>query len=209
MGEQTTPTGAAVLTTLADGFGPMPAMTLDAVGVGAGTRDGQTRPNVLRVFIGQALAGGEQDQVVVVETNIDDQDAKTIGYLFDRLLELGALDVYATPIVMKKNRPGVKVSVLVEPGKLGVVEEAIFSETATFGLRRWTCERTKLQRTHQTVQTPYGPVRIKLGYRGGAMVTATPEYEDCRRTALDTGIPLRRVIEAANDAWRQERRGPG
>lgn len=203
--ELTTPTGAAILTTIASAFGPMPAMTIDSVGCGAGQRDGEIRPNVLRVLLGQASEQPvEQDEVVVLEANIDDATAETIGHACERLLIVGALDVYCTPIVMKKNRPAVKLTVLSKPTAVEEMEALLFAETPTFGVRRYTASRRKLQRETVTVQTRFGPIRIKVGSRDGAVVTASPEYDDCHAAALDHDVSLREVMDAARQAWRQE-----
>ena len=204
--ELTTPTGAAILTSLAESFGPLPEMTLERVGVGAGRRDGATRPNVMRLLLGESTTTGEQDEVMVIEANLDDQDAQGIGYTFERLLEAGALDVYATPVLMKKNRPGTKLSVIVRCCDLDRIEELLFAETTTFGLRRWRCRRSKLQRQWQEVQTQYGPIRIKIGRRGGKVVTASPEYEDCAAAAQKHGAALRTVTAAATAAWQGQQR---
>jgi len=201
--ELTTPTGAAILTTLSESFGPLPQMTLDRIGVGAGARDGVTRPNVMRLLIGQQADRPDQDQVVVLEANLDDQDPRQIAYAFDQLLEAGALDVYAAPIVMKKNRPATKLSVIAPVDRVDPVERVLFAETTTFGVRRWTCDRTKLQRSHRQVQTPYGAIRVKLGYSGEQLTTATAEHEDCRAAARQHGVALRVVVAAAMQAWQQ------
>jgi len=207
-GELTTPTGAAILTTVSEGYGPIPSMTLNVVGCGAGRRTGQTRPNILRVMVGQAVDADthappddEQDEVVVLEANIDDGTAETIGHATERLLSAGALDVYCTPIVMKKNRPAVKVTVLSQPDAADGLESLLFAETPTFGVRRYRALRRKLRREHVTVQTRYGPIRMKVGRRGGAVVTVSPEYEDCRAAARDHDAPLRQVMDVARQAW--------
>ncbi|MBN1347364.1 MAG: nickel pincer cofactor biosynthesis protein LarC [Phycisphaerae bacterium] len=200
--ELTTPTGAAILTTLAEQFGPVPSMTLESVGFGAGHRDGRTRPNVLRVMLGREVdASTESDQVAVLEANIDDATAETIGHACERLLSAGALDAYCTPIVMKKNRPAVKVTVLCKPETVEDLEEVLFAETPTFGVRVLRAERRKLEREHVTVQTRFGPIRIKVGRRGGKTVTASPEYDDCRAAALDHNAPLRTVMDEARRVW--------
>jgi len=203
VGELTTPTGAAVLTTLASGFGPIPEMTLTAVGYGAGAREGQGRPNVLRVLIGQAAGDqSDADQIVMLETNLDDASPEMIGYGMERLLKEGALDVYAVPIQMKKGRPGVVLTVLCHVAKASVMERVLFAETTTFGVRRRTVERTKLRRRFETVTTRFGDIRMKIGERED-VVTASPEYEDCKAAAVKHGVALREVIAAANAAWRR------
>jgi len=201
VGELTTPTAAAVLTTLSSAFGPIPQMTLTAVGYGAGTRDGRTRPNVLRIFIGEGLEEhGDVDQIVMLETNLDDASPEVIGYCMERLLGEGALDVYSVPIQMKKQRPGVVLTVLCEVGKVSAMEGILFAETPTFGIRRRTVERTKLHRRFETVTTAFGDIRMKVGEREG-VVTASPEFEDCKAAALKHGVALREVIAATNAAW--------
>jgi uncharacterized protein (TIGR00299 family) protein len=205
--ELTTPTGAAVLTSLAESFGPPPAMSLESIGVGAGNRDGQTRPNVMRILLGESTEAVEQDEVVVLEANLDDQDAQGIGYALDRLFEAGALDVYTTPILMKKSRPGTKLSVIANESDVAEIEQMLFAETTTFGVRRWTCRRSKLQREWQPVETSYGTIRIKIGRRGGEVVIASPEYEDCRTAARQHGVSLRTVTDAATQSWHRHKGG--
>jgi uncharacterized protein (TIGR00299 family) protein len=214
-GELTTPTGAAILTSVSNAFGPMPSMTLEAVGCGAGRRDGTTRPNILRVMLGRStdvdLHAGlddEGDEVVVLEANIDDSTAETIGHACERMLSAGALDVYCTPIVMKKNRPAVKVTILCHPQTAEALEEMLFLETPTFGIRQHRAVRRKLHREQVTVQTRYGPIRMKVGRRGGKVMTVSPEYEDCRAAALDSEAPLRQVMDAARQAWQATQAAP-
>jgi len=200
-GELTTPTGAAILTALASGYGPLPAMTVASIGYGAGTRDGKTRPNLLRVMIGTDAAEPEQDEIVVLQANLDDASPQVIGHAMERLLEAGVLDVYCQPIYMKKLRPAQVLTVLCAPEQVAAVEELIFAETTTFGVRRQSMRRAKLAREFATVMTPFGQIRMKLGRRGGRIVTATPEYEDCRAVARAAGVPLRDVIQAAAQSY--------
>lgn len=203
-GELTTPTGAAILTAVAAEFTASPAMTIERIGHGAGTKDFIEQPNILRLFVGTALAspgrqpGGhpESDTVVVLETNLDDVPAEVIGYCFDRLFEAGAMDVFAAPIQMKKNRPGVLLSVIAEAEKVAELEAILFRETATFGVRRHSAQRSKLQREVVTVQTPWGLVKAKRGRRADGFEVVTPEYEDCARVARENGVPLREVYAA-------------
>lgn len=198
-GEVTTPTGAAILATLSSGFGAMPRLTIERIGYGAGTKEFPNLPNLLRVFIGESseydgrgLEGYDTDTVKLIETNIDDLSPEIYDYLMDRLLECGALDVYLTPIGMKKNRPGTKLSLLAPPERLGELAGIIFRETTTIGLRISDMERLKLRREMAEVETPYGRVRVKIS-RVGDGATIKPEYEDCKRIAKDKGIPLRDV----------------
>jgi len=199
-GELTTPTAAAVLTTLASAFGPAPAMTLSEIGYGAGTREGHTRPNLLRVLIGETGAPCETDTVVVLETSLDDASPELIGHCLERLLAEAALDAFATPIQMKKSRPGVMLTVLCEPHRADALERILFAETTTFGVRRHGATRTKMRRRHETVTTPFGEIRMKVGEHG-EIRTASPEFEDCRAAAGRHGVPLREVLAAVNAAW--------
>jgi len=206
-GELTTPTGAALLTTLADAFGPRPLMTVTAVGYGAGTATRETPPNVLRLFVGdvatEAEATEESDEVLVIEANLDDITGEIIGYVLDRLFAAGALDAFLIPIHMKKNRPGVILQAIVEPGNAPAIEQIILTETSTFGIRRTRASRRKLRRESVDVETRYGKVRVKVGHMGKNLVHAAPEYEDCRRAAAEAGVPLKHVYDAALDAFRR------
>ncbi len=205
MFELTTPTGAAILTTLARSFGPVPAMVIDRVGVGAGKREGKTRPNILRVLIGEAASAGaasdESDEVLILEANLDDATGEIVGHVYDRLFAAGALDVYSAPIYMKKNRPATLLTVLAPPALRETMEGVIFAETTTFGIRSHLASRHKLARTFETVETGFGPVRIKVGRRQGRIVAASPEYEDCREAAARTSRPLREVMDLAMRIW--------
>jgi uncharacterized protein (TIGR00299 family) protein len=198
-GELTTPTGAAILTTVVTGWTDSPAMTVQRVGSGAGTKDFLEHPNILRLFVGQAnpdrKVGGDVDVVTVLETNLDDCTPEVVGFTTERLFAAGALDVFATPIQMKKNRPGVLLSVIALPDSAEACEAIIFRESGTFGVRRHTATRSKLHREAVTVDTPFGPVKAKKGWREGVEIV-TPEYEDCARIARERGVPLRAVYEA-------------
>jgi uncharacterized protein (TIGR00299 family) protein len=201
-GELTTPTGAAILTGIAQSYGPPPAMTLSRIGLGAGTRDGKTRPNFLRLLIGESASSAEHDEVVVLEANLDDVTGEQIGSASEALFAAGALDVFTIPAQMKKNRPGLLLTVLAEPHAAFACEEAIFTHTTTFGVRRHACTRRKLARSIETVQTRFGPIRIKVGRRQGRVLIASPEYEDCQRVAASAKLPLREVMFEAQAAWR-------
>ena len=197
--ELTTPTGAAILTTVVSEYIDQPVMMIEQIGQGAGRRDFAEQPNLLRLFVGTATApGAESDQVWVLETNLDDIPAEVVGYCYDLLLAGGALDVYATPITMKKNRPGVLLSVLAPAERIAGLEDILFRETSTFGIRRYPVQRHKLRREPHTVTTPWGPVQGKLGWRDGQPPVFTPEYEDCARVARQHGVPLREVYQHAN-----------
>lgn len=204
-GELTTPTGAAILTTLSRSFGPPPEMTIRAIGYGAGTREGRTRPNVLRVLVADSAAAvaDEQDVVVVLEAQVDDAPGQVVGHAVERALSEGALDAYIVPIIMKKGRPGQLLSVLCSPADADKMEDVLFRETTTFGVRRATLARHKLAREHVSVQTPFGAIRVKVGRRGGAVVQAWPEYEDCAAAAQRSGAALRDVQRAALAAYGQ------
>ncbi len=198
--ELTTPTGAAILTTVAAEFTPSPAMVVEKIGHGAGTKDFLERPNILRLLVGSTTNGaikrGESDVVAILETNLDDATPEVIGYCFEALFAAGALDVFVQPIQMKKHRPGVLLSVICEADDVGKLEAILFRETGTFGIRRSTAVRSKLQREIAIVQTPWGPVRVKRGWRGDGFEVTTPEYEDCARIARENQIPLREVYQA-------------
>jgi len=215
--ELTTPTGAAILTTIVKEWVDQPAMTIERIGCGAGTRDLKEQPNVLRIFVGQAsslpipspLGGegpgvrGDTDQVWMLETNLDDLPAEVIGYCYDLLLNAGALDVFTTPIFMKKNRPGVLLSVLAPAAVLPAVEEILFRETTTFGIRRYPVQRHKLHRRECYVETRWGPIQGKLGWLNGHTPEFSPEYEDCARVARAKGIALREVFQEAERIYRE------
>lgn len=198
--ELTTPTGAAILTTVVSEFLDQPALTIETIGQGAGTKDFPEQPNVLRILIGQASPGRQpgvdgldHDAIYLLETNLDDIPAEVIGYCFDQLFAAGALDVYTTHITMKKNRPGVMLSALTDAATLAAVEEVLFRETGTLGVRRVRMERDKLHRKAVTIETPWGPVRGKVAWREGQQGRFSPEYDDCARIARDQGIPLRDI----------------
>jgi uncharacterized protein (TIGR00299 family) protein len=206
--ELTTPTGAAILTTVVQDWTDAPAMTIERIGCGAGTKVFPEQPNVLRLLIGEQAhgqrsvgAGPQGDVVWVLETNLDDLPAEVIGYCYDLLFAAGALDVYSTPIFMKKNRPAIMLSVLAPEDKLPALEEILFRETATFGVRRYPATRHKLQRKPHTVATPWGPVQGKLGWLEGRPPVFTPEYDDCARVAREQKVPLRDVYAAAQRAF--------
>lgn len=204
-GELTTPTGAALVAELADRFGPLPAMRLDAVGVGTGAREGKTRPNILRVLVGQAgpSPGDDVDEVVVLETQIDDATGQLLGHSITCLLEAGALDAFIVPIMMKKGRPGHLLTVLSRHHDADAIEKVVFEQTRTFGVRRYAARRRVLARSHEVVQTRFGRVRVKVGRRGGAVATAWPEYEDCAKLARKHGVSLVDVQQEALARWQQ------
>jgi uncharacterized protein (TIGR00299 family) protein len=202
--ELVTPTGAAILTALAEGYGAPPALRVDQIGYGAGSRE-LPHPNLLRVSIGATVdrwEGYEQDVVTLVETNIDDMSPQVYEYVLERLFAVGALDVFLTPIQMKRNRPGTLLSVLVTEDKLGDVLGVLFAETTTIGVRTSPWQRWKLARESLTVQTAYGPIEIKVSRSGGQVMTLSPEYRDCKSAASRHGVPLKTVQAAALEAAR-------
>ena len=201
--EMTTPTAAAFFAALAESSTPLPAMRVDAVGYGAGTRDSGSLPNLLRVFVGETSADGHVDSLVELATNLDDCPGTVIGATIEKLLAAGCRDAWAAPIVMKRSRPAWTLSALCDVADVPRAEQIIFSETTTLGIRRRPCHRTTLLRRHETVQTPYGPIRVKVGALGEADVTARAEFSDCRDAAEAHHVPIKDVIAAAESAFRQ------
>ncbi|MFZ4855300.1 MAG: nickel pincer cofactor biosynthesis protein LarC [Desulfuromonadaceae bacterium] len=195
-GERVTPTGAAIVAALAVGFGTQPEMLLDKLGCGAGGKDFPDGPNILRAFLGRrAEKEVPADEVIVVEANIDDSTPELLGYAMERLFEEGALDVFFTPIQMKKNRPGVMVSFLCTPPQLERLAGLLLTETSVIGLRHYLANRIILRRQIVELQTGFGPVRFKQVYdNNGEVMRTTPEYEDCRRIAREKEIPCQEVM---------------
>ena len=213
--ELATPTGVAIVRTLAagdtgsggtlaagdTGFGPMPAMRVETTGYGAGSRD-LPIPNLLRVTIGQAGSAYEADEVTLIETNIDDMSPEIIGYVCELLMSQGALDVYTTPVFMKKNRPGTLLSVLARPAEEDAVVATLFRETTTLGVRIGMLRRQKLERETVEIDTRFGPVVVKVSRHDGRIANAAPEYESVRKIALLRGIPLKDVYDEVTRAAR-------
>jgi len=197
-----TPTGAALLAEFAGRFGPMSEMCIEKTGYGLGTRDTSPRPNALRAILGDGGGGAESDEISRIETNLDDTTPEVAGEAMRRLFEAGALDVFLTPVQMKKNRPGFMLTVLCGPSKTDTLAKMVFAETSSFGLRVETVRRLKLRREFQTVETPFGPVRMKLGWLGGELLRRSPEFEDCRALSEKSGVPLMEVYQAALAAGR-------
>jgi uncharacterized protein (TIGR00299 family) protein len=213
--ELVTPTGAALLAEFAESFGPMRGLVAEKIGFGLGTRNNQTRPNVLRAVLGPAdkatanrgprTAGGEHhdwetDTVAVLETNLDDISAEVLGEFVERAFAAGALDVFHTPVQMKKNRPGVLLTVLCHEAEADRFAEMILRETTAFGVRRTLAERRKLRREFATVKTAHGSVTVKIGTLNGRIVQAAPEFESCKRLAVKAGVPLKQIYAAATRA---------
>ncbi len=209
--ELVTPTGAALLAEFVESFGPMDGFTAEKIGFGLGTRENRRRPNVLRAVLGKSSAAGrrapagpdwETDRIAVLETNLDDINAEVLGYFLETALAAGALDVFHTPVQMKKNRPGVLLTVLCAEADADRFAELILRETTAFGVRRTTAERRKLRREFTGVKTPFGEVAVKTGRLGGAAVQVAPEFESCRKLAEKAGVPLKQVYAAAVKAAR-------
>jgi uncharacterized protein (TIGR00299 family) protein len=199
-GELTTPTGAAILAAVVDDFGPLPPMRVAALGYGAGTRELADRPNVLRATWGAPLGQADAPaapEVVRVEANLDDMSPQLVAPLFEALLDAGAVDVWSTPILMKKGRPALEVTALCAPDALDQVRRAFFQHSTTLGVRLQPMARSVLARAFESVDTPYGAVRVKLGALDGEIVGAAPEFEDCRKLAARAGVPVRAVLAAA------------
>jgi uncharacterized protein (TIGR00299 family) protein len=203
--ELTTPTGAALMATLARHAGPMPMMRLKAVGHGAGTFNPQKWPNALRVIQGEISAAAESDRIMVLETNLDDMNPQGYELLMERLQAHGALDVTLTPVIMKRSRPGIVLTVLADPAKLESVLRVMFTETTTLGVRIQEVSRRLLSREIVELTTKFGPVRIKVASapRRGGRLKSRPEYRDCKRLAEETGLPLQRIMREVERSMRR------
>lgn len=200
--ELITPTGAALLAQFAETFGPMEGLAAERIGFGAGGRENKTRPNVLRAVLGETAGGTakhdwEIDTITVLETNLDDINPEVMGNFIDIVMAAGALDAGHSPLQMKKNRGGLRLTVLCETSEADKFSELILRQTSAFGVRRMTAERRKLRREFQTVATPYGEVTVKIGRLDGEMVQTAPEYESCKKLAEAKGAPLKAIYEAA------------
>ncbi len=206
--ELTTPTGAAILRELSSNFGNMPDMVVEKIGIGAGSKDFKDRPNVLRIFIGNPPIpplekGGKggfekefpEQKVTVIETNIDDMNPQAYEYVMDRLFKGGALDVYLTQVIMKKSRPGIKLTVLCSNKAREDIVKIIFEETTTIGLRFYEADRRTLKREIKELGTALGRMRFKISKLGNKIIKVTPEYEDCKRLARKLNMPLIEVIK--------------
>lgn len=196
-GELLTPTGAAIITTVCDEFGPIPRMITDVTGYGAGTRQYENFPNVLRVMLGETGVDGAVDEKLwMIETNIDDMSPQLMGHVMDRAFELGALDCYFTSVQMKKNRPGVLLSVLCGGEEKESLLKLLFTETTTLGVRSYEVERRALRRTIMRVETAYGPIDVKVAHLNGSVVNEMPEFEQVRAAALKAGVPVKIVEDS-------------
>ena len=206
-GEFVTPTGAAIIATVCEQFGTLPAMEINAGGYGAGTRNPKNFPNVLRLFLGETEAGSDagDESLLMIETNIDDMPAQLFGHVMERAFELGALDYYLTPVQMKKNRPGMLVSILCRPDEREKFLEMLFAETTTIGARSYGVQRRALARETVTVTTQFGRIDVKVAHIKNSAVNAMPEFEQCRAAAQKAGVALREVQEAARAAYSEQK----
>jgi uncharacterized protein (TIGR00299 family) protein len=198
--ELTTPTGAAILTTLGTNVDMCPEITLLQSGYGAGSHEIKETPNLLRVMIGETVTVSEQDEVWMVETNIDDMPGEHFGYLLEKVLDAGAFDGYITPVQMKKSHPGTLISITVDDEHLPKIERIIFDQSTTFGIRKYKVTCKKLYRKIVDVKTEYGTIKVKIGMLNGCVKNITPEYEDCRKIADAKELPLKQVYNAAINA---------
>jgi uncharacterized protein (TIGR00299 family) protein len=199
--ELVTPTGALIATTFADSFGPVPSMTIERVGYGAGDRDDPATPNVLRVLIGRAAEERRAERVTVIECEIDDMNPQIFGVAMERLYAAGALEVFYVSVQMKKNRPGTLLTVIAPPEKRSQMADVIFRETTTIGLRHYEVERECLAREIVAVETPLGAIRFKIARRDGRIVNATPEFDDCAKLAAASDLSVKEVQALAIQAY--------
>jgi uncharacterized protein (TIGR00299 family) protein len=213
--ELVTPTGAAIATTLSTSYSKIPEMKLEAIGYGAGSMDFPEKANVMRLLIGESESQARKTAhhagdapIAVIETNLDDMSPQIYGYFVERALGAGALDIFSTPVQMKKNRPGLLVTILCEPAKVTQLTGLLFKETTTIGVRIHEAQRRTLAREFLNVETRFGSVRMKLSRLNGSILNATPEFDDCRRIAAEKGIPLKDVLAAATFAF-QKQHEPG
>lgn len=203
-GELLTPTGAAIITTVCKEFGPIPRMTTDVTGYGAGTRQYKDFPNVLRVLLGETeVEGATDERLWMLETNIDDMSPQLLGHVMDRSFELGALDCYFTPVQMKKNRPGVLLSILCNGDRKETLMKLLFTETTTLGVRSYEVARRALRRSIRRVETQYGPIDVKVAHLNGRVVNEMPEFEQVRAAANKEGVPVKVVEDAVRTAMNQ------
>ncbi|HUL00465.1 MAG TPA: nickel pincer cofactor biosynthesis protein LarC [Nitrospirota bacterium] len=199
--ELTTPTGAAIISTLGTSFGSLPPMKIDCIAYGAGDKNFPNSPNVLRVMLGDLAVSYDEDSSIVIETNIDDMNPQIYDYVIEKLMQQGAQDAYLTPIIMKKGRPAILLSVLTDTSKTAAILDTLFRETTSIGVRIQEVGRKKLTREIKYVETIYGKLRIKISKRGDDIFTVTPEYEDCKRIAEERKIPLKDIFAEAKNAY--------
>jgi uncharacterized protein (TIGR00299 family) protein len=203
--ELVTPTGALLVTGYARSFGPMPPMRIEGIGYGAGERDPQETPNVLRIFRGERAAPAGGRQVVQIECEIDDMNPQLFGPLMDHLSDAGALDVFYSAVQMKKNRPGTLVTVVAPPDRRDAITAVLFAHSTTIGVRYQEMQRDTLEREIRAIETPLGAIRFKVATRAGRVLNAAPEFEDCARIAAERGVPIKEVQAIATRAWLETR----
>ncbi len=206
-GELVTPTGAAIITTLAKSFGPLPPFKIEKIGYGVGAKEFPKHPNVARLFLGERLESAKgqpglpgEELVSLIEANVDDMNPQIFGYFVDQALAAGALDVTCSHLQMKKNRPGLQITILATTDKADALAQLVFEQTTTIGVRIYEARRKVLEREHVEVETPYGKVRMKVAKREGKILNAAPEFEDCQKLAAEKNVPLKQVMAAAQAA---------
>ncbi|SDN61954.1 hypothetical protein SAMN05518871_106158 [Psychrobacillus sp. OK028] len=202
-GELTTPTGAGFLKALASEYGYMPSLTIENIGYGAGKKDFE-HPNVLRAILFNNIENQQREKVVVLECQLDDSTGETLGYVMEKILEQGALDVYFTPVSMKKSRPGILITILTKEEKASILEELLLRETSTFGVRRSEWSRRILTREFKTIETIYGKIIVKIGILEGQILKVSPEYEDVKKAALQSNVPLVDIYLAVQEAAKEQ-----
>ena len=200
--ELATPTGVGIITAMAKASNAIPVMKTNAIGYGAGSKDFSDSPNLLRIMIGEGYSPSEQDSITVIESNIDDMNPQFYDHIMNRIFDAGALDVFLTPIIMKKNRPAVKITLLSDNDNVNKLADILLKETTSFGLRMYKTERIKLEKEIKTVKTEYGSTKVKIGKKNGKIINIAPEYEDCKRIANERGISIREVYEKVKSATR-------
>lgn len=199
--ELVTPTGALLISAYADSYGPLPAMTVERTGYGAGDRDLPDTPNVLRILVGTAQGDAAAERVVVLECEIDDMDPQIFGPLMDRLYAAGALDVFFTSVQMKKNRPGTLLTIVARPDERQALSALVFRESTSLGVRYQEVARERLARESVAIETPLGSIRFKVARLGSDIVNAAPEFEDCARVSTERGVPIKEVLAVATKAY--------
>ncbi len=198
--ELTTPTGAAIVTTLGKGLRAIPEMEIRRIGYGAGSNDNPGTPNLLRILIGEETAApAASDELWVIETNIDNMSGEIAGYVMDKLFEAGAVDATFAPVQMKKGRPGITISALSPDSKVAAIEQVLFNQTTTFGIRKHKVSRTVLTREFKELDSRLGKIKVKIGRLGSAIKSCSPEYEDCKRIAEEKGVPLKQVFSTISE----------
>jgi pyridinium-3,5-bisthiocarboxylic acid mononucleotide nickel chelatase len=206
-GELLTPTGAAILTTVCKEYGPVPSIEVARIGYGAGTREYESFPNVLRVLVGTTESKPVSERLLMIETNIDDVSPQIVGHVMERVFELGALDCYFTAVQMKKNRPGVLLSVLCDVDMKDSIMQLLFRETTTLGIRSYEVDRRALARSVVRVETQYGPIDVKVAQLDGQIVNEMPEFDQCRSAAAKAGVPVKIVEDAVRVALAKAKGG--